>query len=100
MKKVILGVCCLFISFTQSVFAQDNSYPNKPIKIVVPYPPGGFNDTLGRILAPKMSEIWKQPVLVENKTGGVTTIGTSYVAHSVPLCNESLLNEEFTLRHK
>ena len=84
MNKVILGVCCLFMSFTQSVFAQDNSYPNKPIKIVVPYPPGGFNDTLGRILAPKMSEIWKQPVLVENKTGGVTTIGTSYVATSPP----------------
>ena len=51
---------------------------------MVPYPPGGFNDTLGRILAPKMSEIWKQPVLVENKTGGVTTIGTSYVATSPP----------------
>ncbi|MEI7427489.1 MAG: tripartite tricarboxylate transporter substrate binding protein [Betaproteobacteria bacterium] len=84
MKKIRFGLFVALIFFMQSLYAQDNSYPNKPIKIVVPYPPGGFNDTLGRILAPKLSEIWKQPVLVENRTGGVTTIGTSYVATSPP----------------
>ena len=84
MHKLIWGVLIGFIVCVQPISAQDNTYPNKPIKIVVPYPPGGFNDTLGRILAPKMSEIWKQPVLVENRTGGVTTIGTSYVASSPP----------------
>jgi len=84
MKKIRFGLIGALIFFMQSLYAQDNSYPNKPIKIVVPYPPGGFNDTLGRILAPKLSEIWKQPVLVENRTGGVTTIGTSYVATSPP----------------
>ncbi len=84
MNKIRFGFFVAIICFAQSLYAQDNSYPNKPIKIVVPYPPGGFNDTLGRILAPKLSEIWKQPVLVENRTGGVTTIGTSYVATSPP----------------
>ena len=84
MKKIRFGLFVALMFFIQSLYAQDNSYPNKPIKIVVPYPPGGFNDTLGRILAPKLSEIWKQPVLVENRTGGVTTIGTSYVATSPP----------------
>ena len=84
MNKIRFGLFGALIFFMQSLYAQDNSYPNKPIKIVVPYPPGGFNDTLGRILAPKLSEIWKQPVLVENRTGGVTTIGTSYVATSPP----------------
>jgi tripartite-type tricarboxylate transporter receptor subunit TctC len=84
MKKIRFGLFGALIFFMQSLYAQDNSYPNKPIKIVVPYPPGGFNDTLGRILAPKLSEIWKQPVLVENRTGGVTTIGTSFAATSPP----------------
>ncbi len=84
MKKVLNCLFVFLMIFTHSLFAQDNAYPNKPIKIIVPYPPGGFNDTLGRILAPKMSEIWKQPVIVENRTGGVTTIGTSYVANSAP----------------
>ena len=84
MNKIRFGLFVALMFFIQSLYAQDNSYPNKQIKIVVPYPPGGFNDTLGRILAPKLSEIWKQPVLVENRTGGVTTIGTSYVATSPP----------------
>ena len=84
MNKITSGLCLVLMLFVQSVYAQDNSYPNKPIKIVVPYPPGGFNDTLGRILAPKLSEIWKQPVLVENRTGGITTIGTNFVATSPP----------------
>jgi tripartite-type tricarboxylate transporter receptor subunit TctC len=82
--KIIFAFFMVGMCLAQNLFAQDNFYPNKPIKIVVPYPPGGFNDTLGRLLAPKMSEILKQPVVVENRTGGVTTIGTGYVATSPP----------------
>jgi tripartite-type tricarboxylate transporter receptor subunit TctC len=65
-----------------SVSAQ--TYPSKPIKIVVPYPPGGFNDTLGRTLAAKFSDAWGQPAVVENKPGANTVIGTDYVAKSAP----------------
>jgi tripartite-type tricarboxylate transporter receptor subunit TctC len=65
-----------------AAFAQ--SYPSKPIKIVVPYPPGGFNDTLGRTLAAKFSEAWGQPAFVENKPGGNTLIGSDLVAKSPP----------------
>jgi tripartite-type tricarboxylate transporter receptor subunit TctC len=57
-------------------------YPSKPIKIVVPYPPGGFNDTLGRTLAAKFTEDWGQPAIVENKPGANTLIGSDYVAKS------------------
>jgi tripartite-type tricarboxylate transporter receptor subunit TctC len=60
------------------------SYPSKPIKIVVPYPPGGFNDTLGRTLAAKFTEAWGQPAVVENKPGANTLIGSDYVAKSPP----------------
>src|SRR6476661_4367515 len=64
--------------------AAAQGYPSKPIKIVVPYPPGGFNDTLGRTLAAKFTEAWGQPSFVENKPGGNTLIGTDFVAKSPP----------------
>jgi tripartite-type tricarboxylate transporter receptor subunit TctC len=63
-----------------NAFAQ--SYPSKPIRIVVPYPPGGFNDTLGRTLAAKFTEDWGQPAIVENKPGANTVIGSDFVAKS------------------
>jgi tripartite-type tricarboxylate transporter receptor subunit TctC len=57
-----------------------SSYPDKTIKIVVPYPPGGFNDTLARLVSTHLQRSWKQPVVVENRAGGSTTIGTRLVA--------------------
>ena len=71
----------LLVAATQA-FAQ--SYPSKPIRIVVPYPPGGFNDTLGRTLAAKFQEAWGEPVIVENKPGANTVIGSDSVAKSQP----------------
>jgi tripartite-type tricarboxylate transporter receptor subunit TctC len=61
---------------------QAQNFPARTVKIVVPYPPGGFNDTLARITSDKMPKIWGQPVLVENKPGGNTTIGNNFVAKS------------------
>ena len=69
---------------TVSLAAGAQSYPSKPVKIVVPYPPGGFNDTLGRTLAAKFQEAWGQPVVVENKPGANTVIGTDFVAKAAP----------------
>src|SRR4051794_6376540 len=60
--------------------AAHAEYPEKTIRIVVPYPPGGFNDTLGRIVAQKLGEAWGQPAVVENRPGGGTLIGTDQVA--------------------
>jgi len=79
MFKPFLAAIVAAVSF--NVAAQ---YPSKPIKIVVPYPPGGFNDTLGRTLAAKFTEAWGQPSFVENKPGGNTLIGTDFVAKSPP----------------
>ncbi len=64
--------------------AQDATFPSKPIRIVVPYPPGGFNDTLGRLVANKLGAAWNVPVVVENKPGGGTVIGTQAVASAAP----------------
>ena len=60
--------------------AQALEYPNKPVRIVVPYPAGGFNDTLGRLAAKYLSDYWKKPVIVDNKPGAGTMIGTKEVA--------------------
>jgi tripartite-type tricarboxylate transporter receptor subunit TctC len=55
-------------------------FPDKTIRIVVPYTPGGFNDTLGRIVAQKFTDDWGVPAVVENRPGGGTLIGTDAVA--------------------
>ncbi len=64
--------------------AQAQTFPDRAVKIVVPYPPGAFNDTLARISSDKLSKLWNQSVVVENKPGGNTTIGNNYVAKSAP----------------
>jgi tripartite-type tricarboxylate transporter receptor subunit TctC len=58
-------------------------FPTKPIRLVVPFSPGGGTDTLARIIAPKMSESWGQSVVIENRTGAVGTIGTAIVAKGI-----------------
>ncbi|THF65241.1 Bug family tripartite tricarboxylate transporter substrate binding protein [Pseudothauera rhizosphaerae] len=65
-------------------FAQDADWPQKPIKLLVPYPPGGACDTVGRLFAEKLSERLKQPVVVENKPGAGTAIAAEQIAKSAP----------------
>ena len=62
--------------------AQTQNYPERRIAFVVPYAAGGATDVSARLLANKLSESWKQPVVVENKPGGGGTIGNDYVAKS------------------
>jgi tripartite-type tricarboxylate transporter receptor subunit TctC len=63
-------------------FAQ--TYPNRPIKLIVGYPPGGSNDILGRLVAPRLGERLGQSVFVENKPGADSIIGTEYVSKATP----------------
>lgn len=72
------------------VSAQD--YPNRPIRIVVPFAPGGGGDVLGRLVAQKLSEQLKQPVVVDNKPGASTIVGTDLVAKAPPDGYTMLLN--------
>src|SRR4051812_46938149 len=59
-------------------------WPTKPVRIVVPYAPGGITDTVTRLSAPKIQEAIGQPVLVENKLGNGGALATEYVAKSAP----------------
>ena len=62
--------------------ALAQNWPTKPVRIVVPFPPGGFADIFGRVLAEKFSAAWGQPVVVENRAGGGGNIGADIVAKS------------------
>ncbi len=65
------------------VQAQD--FPTKPVRFVVPFPPGGATDIIGRLVAARMQEVWKaQPVIVENRPGAGTAVATEHVARSAP----------------
>lgn len=67
-----------------AIAAQAQQWPSRPITIVVPFPPGGFNDTLARTLAAELPKVLGQPVVVENKPGGNSVIGTDYAAKAAP----------------
>lgn len=67
-----------------AAYAQAQSYPSKPIRIVVPYTPGGFNDTMARVVGKKLQDAWGQAVIVDNRPGGGTIIGSDHVAKSAP----------------
>src|ERR1700736_4564535 len=58
--------------------------PNKPIKLIVPFPPGGPNDIIARVVGQRMSEMTKQPVLIDNRGGQAGVLGTDAVAKSAP----------------
>jgi tripartite-type tricarboxylate transporter receptor subunit TctC len=78
--KVGLLVAALVV--TGAAGAQQ--YPAKPVRMVVPFAPGGSNDILARVVGQKLTEAWGQQVIVENRPGGGTVIGTDVVAKSAP----------------
>jgi len=60
------------------------AFPVKPVRLIVPFPPGGATDIIGRLVAGKMQEVWGQSVVIENRPGAGTVVGTDLVAKSAP----------------
>ena len=80
MRMVTLGVMMVIAG---SVAAQQ-AFPSKPIRFIVPFPPGGSTDPVARLVGQKMTESWSQPVIVDNRPGGNTVIGTEALVKSAP----------------
>jgi tripartite-type tricarboxylate transporter receptor subunit TctC len=77
-----LAMCALWLGAAAPAAAQ--SYPKGVVRWIVPFPPGGPTDVVGRIVSQQLQELWGQPVVVENKPGAGTMIGTDAVAKSAP----------------
>ena len=75
-----LGVLMAFCGYA----AAQPAYPNKPIRVIVPYAPGGSVSTLARLVSQKLTEGWGAPVIVDNRPGGNTVIGAEAVARALP----------------
>lgn len=78
--------CFAFLAFLvpASALAQGGAYPSKPVRIIVPFAPGGIADVASRLVAAKLGDAWGQPVLVENRGGAGGNVGTVAVARSSP----------------
>ena len=79
-----LARCLALATALVSYADAAQTFPNRPVRLMVPFPPGGATDIIGRLVAAKMQEVWGQPVLVENRPGAGTVVGTDYVAKSAP----------------
>ena len=83
MKKLLAALAAVpFLAIAQPAFAQ--TYPAKPVRLIVPFPPGGTTDLIARIVQPKWQELVGQPVLIENKGGAGGSIGAAEAAKAAP----------------
>ena len=82
-KNIVWSGLAVVSAFALDVAAQPN-WPERPVRIMVPFAPGGQTDIVGRILAEKYTQAWGKPVLVENRIGASGSIGTEAVAKSPP----------------
>ncbi len=80
MFRLAIVMMCLLAA----PLAQAQTYPSRPVRIVVPFPPGAATDTLGRLLAQRLTETWAQPVTVDNRPGAGSIIGAEMSAKSAP----------------
>src|SRR5262245_51754476 len=84
MKRVLAAVIFVSLMAIGVLRAQDQTYPTRPVYMVVPFEAGGPNDVLGRIVARKAGEYLGQTIVIENRTGAGGSVGTDAVARAAP----------------
>jgi len=84
LASLALGACALAVIDLPGSTAMAQTWPSRPVKLVVPSSPGGATDTLSRALSTRLPEIWGQAFIVENRPGANQIIGGDYVSKAAP----------------
>ena len=84
MRKSLLQAALLFFAIAIPFASYAQKFPTRPVRLIVPYPPGGANDTVARILLPRLTELLGQPLVIDNRAGGNTIIGSELAAKALP----------------
>ena len=79
MRSILIGAAGVLVALTTTVAAQSD-YPNRPVRLIIPFPPGGSNDVVGRMIATQMSEKLGKQVVVDNRAGAGGVLGTEVVS--------------------
>src|SRR4051812_40218413 len=82
--KTLAAGLCLGVALLSPAVAQAQDFPNKPIRLIVPFPPGGPNDIIARVVSKRMGEILKQNIIIDNRGGQGGVLGTDVVAKAAP----------------
>ena len=93
MKRVAAALTAILAASLLALPVQGQQYPNKSIRIVVPFAAGGTSDILARAIGPHITTAWGQPVIVENRTGANGNVGADFVAKSAPDGTTLLLSD-------
>jgi len=81
LRSLLLPAAGLLLALTTTVAAQPD-YPNRPVRLVIPFPPGGSNDIIGRAIATPLGELLGKQVIVDNRAGAGAVVGTAFVANA------------------
>src|SRR6266581_3297793 len=84
LSRLLAGLTLLLLPVLLPTLASAQEFPTKPIKLIVPFPAGGPNDIIARIIGQRMSEMMKQPIVIDNRGGQGGTLGTDAVAKANP----------------
>ena len=84
MRRLAVIATALLLGLISTITVAATAFPVKPVRMLVPFPPGGGQDVIGRALAPRLAEALGQQVLIDNRPGGGTVIGAEAAARAAP----------------
>ena len=93
MKRIACSIVLLAAVCSPALAATGDTYPSRPIRVIIPYPPGGTSDILARLIGNKLTESWKQQIIVDNRTGANGNIGLELAARATPDAHTFVLTD-------
>jgi tripartite-type tricarboxylate transporter receptor subunit TctC len=93
MTRIACSIVLLAAVCSPALAATGDTYPSRPIRVIIPYPPGGTSDILARLIGNKLTESWKQQIIVDNRTGANGNIGLELAARATPDAHTFVLTD-------